>query len=221
MKKIILKAFALLLCFSSLTFCGCSKSGTKPIDLSFYLASTVTGKYFSSEKNAKTFDTSAIYSNKLNYQLIDEYYSISFNTNKSYMYKMFIDYIEVTVYTNQTLDSQMDITLSISNLAAGTYDVIATYKGNEKYQSGRLKVDDAGLDEIDHQFLMAIIDKFNGGPVGVETIASSIGEEISTIEDVIEPYLLQHGYIKRTARGRVVTKIAYEHLGVTFQDRLF
>ena len=86
---------------------------------------------------------------------------------------------------------------------------------------GRLKVDDAGLDEIDHQFLMAIIDKFNGGPVGVETIASSIGEEISTIEDVIEPYLLQHGYIKRTARGRVVTKIAYEHLGVTFQDRLF
>ena len=85
----------------------------------------------------------------------------------------------------------------------------------------RLKVDKVGLDEVDHQFLLSIIEKFNGGPVGVETIASSIGEEISTIEDVIEPYLLQNGFIKRTARGRVVTKKAYEHLGITFQDRLF
>ena len=85
----------------------------------------------------------------------------------------------------------------------------------------RLKVDKVGLDEVDLEFLKAIIDKFNGGPVGVETIASSIGEEISTIEDVIEPYILQNGFIKRTARGRVVTKKAYEHLGVTFQDRLF
>ena len=85
----------------------------------------------------------------------------------------------------------------------------------------RLKVDKVGLDEVDHQFLLSIIEKFNGGPVGVETIASSIGEEISTIEDVIEPYLLQNGFIKRTARGRVVTKKTYEHLGVTFQDRLF
>ena len=85
----------------------------------------------------------------------------------------------------------------------------------------RLKVDKVGLDEVDLEFLKAIIDKFNGGPVGIDTIASSIGEETSTIEDVIEPYLLQNGYIKRTARGRVVTKKAYEHLGVTFQDRLF
>ena len=85
----------------------------------------------------------------------------------------------------------------------------------------RLKVDKVGLDEVDLEFLKAIIEKFNGGPVGVETISSTIGEEISTIEDVIEPYLLQNGFIKRTARGRVVTKKAYEHLGVTFQDRLF
>ena len=85
----------------------------------------------------------------------------------------------------------------------------------------RLKVDKVGLDEVDLEFLKAIIEKFNGGPVGVETIATSIGEEVSTIEDVIEPYLLQNGYIKRTARGRVVTKKAYEHLGITFQDRLF
>ena len=85
----------------------------------------------------------------------------------------------------------------------------------------RLKVDKVGLDEVDLEFLKAIIEKFNGGPVGVETIASSIGEEISTIEDVIEPYLLQNGFIKRTSRGRVVTKKAYEHLGISFQDRLF
>ena len=91
---------------------------------------------------------------------------------------------------------------------------------------GRLRVDDAGLDETDHQFLRAIIEKFNGGPVGIETIASSIGEEISTIEDVYEPYLLQEGYIKRTLRGRVVTEKAYKHLGidyhgVNYQERLF
>ena len=85
----------------------------------------------------------------------------------------------------------------------------------------RLKVDKVGLDEVDLEFLRSIVEKFNGGPVGVETIATSIGEEISTIEDVIEPYLLQNGFIKRTARGRVVTKKAYEHLGITFQDRLF
>lgn len=81
---------------------------------------------------------------------------------------------------------------------------------------GRLKVDKLGLDETDHQFLKAIIEKFNGGPVGIETIASSIGEEISTIEDVYEPYLLQNGFIKRTSRGRVVTPKAYEHLKIDY-----
>lgn len=81
---------------------------------------------------------------------------------------------------------------------------------------GRLKVDKLGLDETDHLFLRAIIEKFNGGPVGIETIASSIGEEISTIEDVYEPYLLQNGFIKRTSRGRVVTQKAYEHLNIDY-----
>ena len=78
----------------------------------------------------------------------------------------------------------------------------------------RLKVDKLGLDETDYNLLLSIIEKFNGGPVGIEAIASSIGEEVSTIEDVYEPYLLQHGYLKRTARGRVVTDKAYEHLGI-------
>ena len=78
----------------------------------------------------------------------------------------------------------------------------------------KLKVDKTGLDETDHNLLIAIIERFNGGPVGLEALASSIGEEASTIEDVYEPFLLQQGYLKRTARGRVVTDKAYEYLGI-------
>lgn len=78
----------------------------------------------------------------------------------------------------------------------------------------RLKVDSIGLDNTDHDLLLAIINKFNGGPVGVEAIASSIGEEVTTIEDVYEPYLLQMGLLKRTSRGRIVTDKAYEVLGI-------
>ena len=78
----------------------------------------------------------------------------------------------------------------------------------------RLKVDEMGLDETDYNLLIAIIEKFNGGPVGVDALASSIGEEKTTIEDVYEPYLLQTGLLKRTARGRMVTDMAYEHLGI-------
>ena len=85
----------------------------------------------------------------------------------------------------------------------------------------RLKVDKGGLDEADHQLLRAIIERFNGGPVGIEALASSIGEEVSTIEDVMEPYLLQEGYLKRTTRGRCVTPKAYEQLEISYQNNLF
>ena len=78
----------------------------------------------------------------------------------------------------------------------------------------RLKVDYLGLDNTDHELLLAIINKFNGGPVGIEAIASSIGEEVTTIEDVYEPYLLQMGLLKRTSRGRVVTDKAYDLLEI-------
>lgn len=78
----------------------------------------------------------------------------------------------------------------------------------------KLKVDASGLDETDYNLLKAIIEKFNGGPVGIDAIASSIGEEQSTIEDVYEPYLLQNGFLKRTSRGRIVTDKAYEHLKI-------
>ena len=85
----------------------------------------------------------------------------------------------------------------------------------------RLKVDEYGLDQIDIEYLTALIHKFNGGPVGVETIATAIGEEVTTIEDVVEPFLLQEGFIKRTQRGRMATDKAYEHLKIVRQGTLF
>jgi holliday junction DNA helicase RuvB len=76
-----------------------------------------------------------------------------------------------------------------------------------------LDIDSCGFDKMDRAILAAIIDKFDGGPVGVETLAAAVGEESDTIGDVYEPYLLQEGFIARTARGRVATQRAYTHLG--------
>ncbi len=81
-----------------------------------------------------------------------------------------------------------------------------------------LDVDELGLDEIDRRVLRAIIEKFNGGPVGLETIAASISEESDTIMDVYEPYLLQLGFLDRTSRGRAATQRAYEHLGLEYPE---
>lgn len=85
----------------------------------------------------------------------------------------------------------------------------------------KLKVDALGLDETDYNLLKAIIEKFDGGPVGIDAIASSIGEEQTTIEDVYEPYLLQNGFLKRTNRGRMVTEKAYKHLKMNKQESMF
>lgn len=84
-----------------------------------------------------------------------------------------------------------------------------------------LKVDNLGLDDVDIRYLSAIIDRFHGGPVGLEAVASAIGEEIMNLEDVYEPYLLQIGMINRTPRGRVATEKAYEHLHKNHQKSLF
>jgi Holliday junction DNA helicase RuvB len=83
----------------------------------------------------------------------------------------------------------------------------------------KLEVDHIGLDEIDHKVLHTIIDKFNGGPVGLETIAASISEEAETIMDVYEPYLLQLGFLERTPRGRLATQLAYQQLGLTYNKQ--
>ena len=83
----------------------------------------------------------------------------------------------------------------------------------------RLEVDRLGLDTIDHRMLTAIIQKYNGGPVGLETLAATIGEEAVTLEDVYEPYLMQLGFLTRTPRGRCVTALAYEHLHIPYDGQ--
>jgi len=82
-----------------------------------------------------------------------------------------------------------------------------------------LEVDELGLDDIDRRVLSTIIEKFNGGPVGLDTIAAALSEESDTIMDVVEPYLLQLGFLNRTPRGRVATRRAYEHLGIRFEEK--
>lgn len=102
---------------------------------------------------------------------------------------------------------------------------ISQVKGEQQISLGTtdhaldmLQVDEQGLDHIDHKLLTGMIDGFQGGPVGLDTIAATIGEEPQTIEDVYEPYLLQTGFIQRTPRGRLVTPKAYQHLGIRKED---
>ena len=87
--------------------------------------------------------------------------------------------------------------------------------GIAQYALEALNIDTFGLDEIDNKLLNTIIDKFRGGPVGLNTIATAMGEDPGTIEDVYEPYLIKEGFIKRTPRGRETTELAYRHLGKT------
>ncbi|HUZ00266.1 MAG TPA: Holliday junction DNA helicase RuvB C-terminal domain-containing protein, partial [Thermomicrobiaceae bacterium] len=84
----------------------------------------------------------------------------------------------------------------------------------------RLEIDALGLDDVDRRILGAIVEKFDGGPVGVETIAASTSEESDTIEDVYEPYLIQLGFLQRTPRGRIATRRAYEHLKIPYRERV-
>ena len=83
----------------------------------------------------------------------------------------------------------------------------------------KLEIDELGLDDIDRKILETIIIKYNGGPVGLETLATTVGEEVETIEDVYEPYLMQIGFISRTPRGRVALQPAYRHIGIEFKNK--
>ena len=83
----------------------------------------------------------------------------------------------------------------------------------------KLNIDEIGLDNTDRNMLEAMIRSFGGGPVGLETLAATVGEEAVTLEDVYEPYLMQMGFLTRTPRGRCVTRLAYEHLGLPFQGQ--
>ena len=81
-----------------------------------------------------------------------------------------------------------------------------------------MEIDDIGLDNIDRKIMLSIINKFGGGPVGLETLAATISEDATTIEDVYEPYLIQIGYISRTPRGRIAMPEAYKHLNIPYEE---
>ncbi|MCH7397305.1 Holliday junction branch migration DNA helicase RuvB [Belliella sp. R4-6] len=109
----------------------------------------------------------------------------------------------------------------IANMLLRRTRDFAEIKGNgtitleiAKFALNALDVDENGLDEMDNRILMTIIEKFKGGPVGLSTIATACGEEAETIEEVYEPFLIQEGYLKRTARGRMATELAYKHLKI-------
>jgi Holliday junction DNA helicase RuvB len=86
------------------------------------------------------------------------------------------------------------------------------------YALNRLEIDHLGLDNVDRRMLETIIKFYDGGPVGLETLAATVGEEAITLEDMYEPYLMQIGFLNRTPRGRCVTRMAYEHLGLPFRN---
>ena len=95
------------------------------------------------------------------------------------------------------------------------YDGVITLEA-ASHALEKLEIDELGLDKIDHRMLRAIIENYGGGPVGLETLAATIGEEAVTLEDVYEPYLMQIGFLSRTPRGRCVTQLAYDHLGIAY-----
>ena len=106
----------------------------------------------------------------------------------------------------------------VRDFAQVKYDGVIT-EDVSMYARDLLDVDKCGLDNIDRNILLTIIEKFQGGPVGLDTLAASIGEDAGTIEDVYEPYLLKNGFIQRTPKGRVATLLTYQHLGIPYEDK--
>ena len=152
--------------------------------------------------------------NKLNYYTEEELMRIAKRTSK-------VLNVEIDEDAAYELARRSRGTPRIANRLFRRVRDFALVVGNGKIdlEITKLKVDSLGLDNTDYNLLKSIIEKFNGGPVGIEAIASSIGEEQTTIEDVYEPYLLQTGLLKRTSRGRMVTQKAYEHLGIPYNEK--
>lgn len=157
--------------------------------------------------------------NKLNYYSEEELKQIAIRTSK-------VLGVDITDTAASELARRSRGTPRIANRLFRRVRDFALVMGNgdieldiTKLALDRLKVDSLGLDNTDYNLLKSIIEKFDGGPVGIEAIASSIGEEQTTIEDVYEPYLLQTGLLKRTNRGRIVTKKAYDHLGLPYNSK--
>ena len=158
---------------------------------------------------------------KLNYYTTEELSSIVRRTSKVYSSSIDEEAVaEIAMRSRGTPRIANRLFRRVRDFAqvrnGGVIDLAITKEALEK-----LKVDSLGLDDVDIRYLRGIIERFKGGPVGVEAIASAIGEEAITLEDVNEPYLLQIGFINRTARGRMVTEKAYRHLNINFEQKLF
>ncbi|MCD8027982.1 MAG: Holliday junction branch migration DNA helicase RuvB [Erysipelotrichaceae bacterium] len=155
---------------------------------------------------------------KLEYYTEEELTSIINRTSQVYHMSMDNDAaIELAKRSRGTPRIANRLFRRVRDFAQFNGDDIIT-KERTKEALNRLQVDELGLDEVDHKYLLGIIHRFQGGPVGVESLAASIGEESTTLEDVYEPYLLQIGLIKRTPRGRIATDLAYQHLKIPRQQ---
>ena len=153
--------------------------------------------------------------NQLNYYTIDELKQIVNRTSKVFSYAIDDD-------AAYEIARRSRGTPRIANRLFRRVRDFSQYMGDDglikfditKSSLTKLNIDEEGLNETDHKFLKAIIERFNGGPVGLSSVAASIGEEVNTLEDVYEPYLLQEGFIIRTPRGRVASEKTYKHLGI-------
>ena len=158
---------------------------------------------------------------KLDYYSLDELRQIVVRTSKVYNSKMEDDAAsELAKRSRGTPRIANRLFRRVRDFATvqndGKIDLDVTEKSLDA-----LRVDELGLDDVDIRYLKGIIERFKGGPVGIESIAAAIGEEEVTLEDVYEPYLLQQGLINRTPRGRTVTEKAYKHLKIPYQSTLF
>ena len=158
---------------------------------------------------------------RLEYYTVEELKQIIYRTSKVYDCEIEIDALD-------ELASRSRGTPRIANRLFRRVRDFADVKNDGvitldicKLALSKLGIDKSGLDYTDYRYLKAIINQFKGGPVGVESIAATISEEVTTIEDVYEPYLLQEGYIMRSSRGRVATEKAYQQLGISYMKGLF
>ena len=136
--------------------------------------------------------------------------------------------MEINSHAAQEIAGRSRGTPRIANALLRRVRDFAQVKGSGKidleiarYSLEALNIDKHGLDEIDNKILLTIIDKFKGGPVGLTTIATALGEDPGTLEEVYEPFLIKEGFMKRTPRGREVTELAYKHLGKTLYNTEF
>ncbi|MFA5692237.1 MAG: Holliday junction branch migration DNA helicase RuvB [Acholeplasmataceae bacterium] len=157
---------------------------------------------------------------RLNYYNHHELETIVRRTSKVYETKIEEDAVlELAKRSRGTPRIANRLFRRIRDFAEIMNDAVIDYKIT-KLALSKIGIDNRGLDQLDYLYLRGIVEKYNGGPVGILSIASTIGEEATTIEEVLEPYLLQEGYIKRTSRGRYATKRAFDALGIKYYEGL-